>query len=142
MDLVGCRPRRTFHEYQTCSRRRLSRFLLGIAAVLVCAVALLALLLAGFEVRILLHDEGHRFDAKGGAVRTKCMCYLDCNAVTETIHMTKSCASSNDHVARMCAGGLLFRIYNRGASTCIFKQRQAWLIWSEHDGKRHGHILR
>ena len=103
MDLVGCRPRGAFREYQTCSRGRLSRFLLGIAAVLVGAVALLALLLAGFEVRILLHDEGHGFDAKAGAERTKCVWYLDCNAVTETIHVAKGCAPSNGHATRMCA---------------------------------------
>ena len=141
MDLVGCRPRGTFREYQTCSRGRLLRFLLGVAAVVMGAVALLALLLAGLNVRILLHGEDHGSNAKGGAVRTKCAWYLDCNAVTETIHVAKGCAPSNDHVARMCAGGLLFRIYNRGASTCIYKTK-AWLISSDHDGRQHGHICR
>ena len=74
MDLVGCRARSTFREYQTCGGRHLLRFLLGVAAVVMRAVALLALLLAGLKVRILLHGEDHGSKASGGGRGAAKMC--------------------------------------------------------------------
>jgi hypothetical protein len=79
--------------------------------------------------------------ANGIAVRTKCVCYLDCNAVTETIHVAKI-ARQPTIMTHACALMAAAVSHLQRWSANMYLQKKAWLISSDHDGRQHGHICR